>query len=186
MSRGSFIMASVQKLCCVCGKDVASSKRVKDPRGRYYCEPCAKARQPAAAASAHVPAHAAAPTAAAPELELDLAPVREHAPEVKAACSRCKKLLPERLVRMVEGEFICNACMSQKQQTKGGAKPAKSKGKVEEDEVVDTGEPGFLDTVAGGLLVSVAMLALAFFIFFGLYKMLPDRDISGTFACLVA
>ncbi len=42
----------VQKICVVCGKDVAGLKRVKDRTGRYYCDPChqnllAKASQPA-------------------------------------------------------------------------------------------------------------------------------------------
>jgi len=180
-------MSGVQKLCCVCGKDVASSKRVKDPRGRYYCEPCAKARQQqpvvAAAVGASAPPPLPATTASsgpayapATENELDLAPVQEHAPEVKAACARCKKLLSERLVRLVDGEFVCNACIAQQQKSKGGVKPAKAKVKVEEEEE-DTGEPGYLDTIAGGLVVSLAILGLGFGVFFALYKFYPEPGI---------
>jgi dienelactone hydrolase len=49
------------KICIVCRKDVALVKRVKDPKGNYYCEPCyasrqavKRAAQPAAAARVSV------------------------------------------------------------------------------------------------------------------------------------
>jgi hypothetical protein len=35
---------SVQKTCCICGADVGGTKRVRDPRGNYYCNPCYYAR----------------------------------------------------------------------------------------------------------------------------------------------
>jgi hypothetical protein len=38
----------VQKICSVCGEDVANQKRTKDSAGNYYCQPCyddARARQ---------------------------------------------------------------------------------------------------------------------------------------------
>lgn len=30
----------IQKVCCVCGKDVSQTKRTKDTKGNYYCNPC--------------------------------------------------------------------------------------------------------------------------------------------------
>jgi len=36
-------VAVVQKLCCVCGADVAGQPRMKDKTGAYFCIPCGKA-----------------------------------------------------------------------------------------------------------------------------------------------
>lgn len=33
-------MPTIQKLCCVCQKDVSQQKRTKDQHGRYYCHAC--------------------------------------------------------------------------------------------------------------------------------------------------
>jgi hypothetical protein len=32
--------AVVLKKCCVCGVDVSRMRRTRDPRGKYYCQPC--------------------------------------------------------------------------------------------------------------------------------------------------
>jgi hypothetical protein len=32
--------AGIGKICLLCGKDVSGIKRIKDPQGNYYCEPC--------------------------------------------------------------------------------------------------------------------------------------------------
>ena len=32
--------AAVVKKCCVCGVDVSRMRRTRDPRGKYYCQPC--------------------------------------------------------------------------------------------------------------------------------------------------
>jgi hypothetical protein len=32
--------AVVIKKCCVCGVDVSRMRRTRDPRGKYYCQPC--------------------------------------------------------------------------------------------------------------------------------------------------
>ena len=32
--------AVVTKKCCVCGVDVGRRRRTRDPRGKYYCQPC--------------------------------------------------------------------------------------------------------------------------------------------------
>ena len=32
--------AVVIKKCCVCGLDVSHMRRTRDPRGKYYCQPC--------------------------------------------------------------------------------------------------------------------------------------------------
>jgi hypothetical protein len=37
-------MSEPTKICAACGIDVGRLKRVKDPAGRYYCEPCWVAR----------------------------------------------------------------------------------------------------------------------------------------------
>ena len=36
-------MPATAMFCCRCKKDVSTQKRVKDPRGNIYCEPCYKA-----------------------------------------------------------------------------------------------------------------------------------------------
>ncbi len=64
----------VQKVCRGCGMDVAGVKRVKDPRGDYYCHPCWEARArkatqraaPAMAASAGVGLARSAASTASP------------------------------------------------------------------------------------------------------------------------
>jgi hypothetical protein len=33
----------VQKICCICGADVAGQPRMKDKTGAYFCIPCGKA-----------------------------------------------------------------------------------------------------------------------------------------------
>ncbi|MCL2639281.1 MAG: rhomboid family intramembrane serine protease [Phycisphaerales bacterium] len=74
----------MQKICIVCGKDVSAIKRVKDPRGQYYYEPCHAAL--ARRAAAHTTASDDAPDLDLPDLaadvpldlsDLDLAPVLE-------------------------------------------------------------------------------------------------------------
>jgi len=32
--------AGIQKVCVICGEDVANRPRTKDQQGRYYCNPC--------------------------------------------------------------------------------------------------------------------------------------------------
>ncbi len=33
------------KLCCKCGRDVTTAKRMKDREGKYWCLPCGTADQ---------------------------------------------------------------------------------------------------------------------------------------------
>jgi hypothetical protein len=44
-------MQAFEKRCVVCGTDVAQKRRVKDVKGRYYCQACADAGKAVAAAS---------------------------------------------------------------------------------------------------------------------------------------
>jgi hypothetical protein len=181
-------MPTVQKLCCICGKDVAAVKRVKDQRGRYYCEPCA--RRANQAAPPRAPAPASAPPPAPDPDDLDLAPLGDDASKSTpmAACSHCKKLLPERQVRYIDGEFICNACASQRQQPQRSAparaKPA-AKAKAQSEEQA-SGEPGFADSLLGGGLISAGVLAASYFVFFALYQFYAEPGIEGTVACAIA
>ena len=48
--------AANAKRCRLCGSDVAQAKRVKDPSGNYYCEPCYEKNAVPAGSVPHVPA----------------------------------------------------------------------------------------------------------------------------------
>lgn len=186
-------MPAVQKLCVVCGDDLSAKKRTKDARGQYYCEPCVqkKAAQRAAAPAAEpvLAGAVGAPAAVAPppadDGMLDLAPVREEKPKdvPMAACSACKKLLPERQVRNVNGDFICNACFAKQNQGKAGKLPAAGKPKMAKaaaEEESPSSELGFGETLMGGVLISLGLLAAAFGLRMGLYAMMPaDGDTIG-------
>jgi hypothetical protein len=39
-AKGRIMVTGISKICCACGQDVSEQKRVKDPKGRYYCHPC--------------------------------------------------------------------------------------------------------------------------------------------------
>ena len=39
-SRALGLTPAVGKICRGCGVDVSKTKRVKDPAGNYYCQPC--------------------------------------------------------------------------------------------------------------------------------------------------
>ena len=90
--------------CCRCKKDLSTQKRVKDPRGLLYCEPCYKAavqqqqaqqqrtaapRPPAAAAPRTASAAAPRSVAAAPTLR------KPPAPPAPAAAPSTPKPLPD-------------------------------------------------------------------------------------------
>lgn len=142
-------MSEVQKICCVCGVNVAHAKRVKDAKGRYYCQACYdqaaanKGLNTAAPAGDSAPAVAAAPVVAAPvpvapppppppaaiatsesgELELaePILPKKAPADEPKLACASCKKIFPEKQARIEDGEFLCPACFAKRKGGSAGA-----------------------------------------------------------------
>jgi hypothetical protein len=78
-------MQRVQKLCCVCGKDVTGKKRAKDSRG-YWCYDCHKAERE-----------------------------KERAAEGnKVACHDCGRLvLPAALINY-DGDKICGRCKEER------------------------------------------------------------------------
>ena len=173
-------MPTVQKLCCVCGQDVASKKRVKDPRGQYYCEACYSAyTSKSAVGEKHAATGGvavAAPPAPPADDMLDLAPVREFETpkEDMFGCSACKKLLPKRQIRNVDGEFICHACYAKRNQIQRGPASAKATSS-------SAGEAGaaFGDSVIGGLLFTFASMAAVFGIVFGLQFALALPLVAG-------
>jgi hypothetical protein len=58
-------LSGASKICVICGKDVSQQKRVKDSRGRYYCQRCCEQRMTAQRKPAASPV-AAGPTSAVP------------------------------------------------------------------------------------------------------------------------
>lgn len=70
----------VQKLCVVCGQDVAGKPRTKDPKGRYYCQPCYDALMGRDTSLQTVP-----PVAVLPEQEMSEVAVAEPPPLPAAA-----------------------------------------------------------------------------------------------------
>jgi hypothetical protein len=193
-------MATAQKICIVCQQDVAGKKRVKDPQGHYYCEPCFAAKRDALRQAR--PAVAAAPAAGGgellPDLPTDLGPVDiaaaptppppaddgmiDLAPEVKPAaarqenmfgCAGCKKLVPERQIRNVDGEFVCTGCFAKRNQASRPSAPAKFKGKAAEEGDEGAAE-GFSHTLSGGLMISAGIMVAYFFVMFGLNLAMPE------------
>lgn len=110
--------SSAGKVCVMCGEDVAARPRTKDPRGRYFCEPCyasAVARKQSPPALARPPLPKAAPMGGI-ALEADdegdrhrrvLEGLLGDAPASPAAmnliCPSCRMSIPA-------GGFLCTNC----------------------------------------------------------------------------
>src|SRR4051794_16057054 len=98
---------SGQKLCVVCATDVSSAKRIKDPRGSYYCFPCYQLRLQSSASSAPS-SHSAAPHATsapaplnAPSANTFLGAVPGVRP--KLTCPHCwHQFPPDALLRVAQ------------------------------------------------------------------------------------
>lgn len=76
------------KVCVVCGADVSSQRRVKDPQGNYYCQVCYDAK---------------------------LADRRARAtgnPEVDFECGTCRRFFAVEDVYDEGGTIICKACFA--------------------------------------------------------------------------
>jgi len=79
----------VQKVCCICGKDVSHEKRAKDSRG-YWCYDCHKAER-----------------------------ARERAAEAgKVPCHDCGRLVVPKALIAFEGDKICARCKESRQEKK--------------------------------------------------------------------
>jgi hypothetical protein len=186
-----------QKLCSVCGDDIASKKRVKDTRGNYYCEPCFAAtretnKQPATVGTgnAAMPASAPLSTPADGDGVLDLAPEREKPKEDANlfGCSGCKKLVPQRQIRNVDGEFICHSCFAKRNQPQRAAsRPSAAKSSKEPKDYEETANAeGWSDSLLGGMTISAAVLALSFGIMFALNYWNGSGAGSILFSSLIA
>jgi hypothetical protein len=168
-------MPAVAKICAICNADVSHQKRIKDPAGHYYCEPCYASRkghhaEPAGAAPKVAPVNAAPANTPPPEddgmiaLADDLKPIEPVAAAAMFACADCKKLIPEKQVRNDDGEFICLSCFAKRRKGSPSAMPAKRKvaaaasAAVEEDENRET----WADTLVGGMTISAGVLVLTF------------------------
>ncbi len=186
MEIGRPILSAGTKTCALCGLDISNSKRVKDPSGQYYCEPCY------AAATAQL--HTAAPPTAAPTEApasvdpYDLQPMSpppdpkeastitdEHGlidlaePQDSSAssgamlgCAHCKKLFPEKQARIDDGEFLCPACYALRHAS-GRSTPnaVVGKYKITDDAIASPTGPSFIHTLAGGLLLAAGAALLA-------------------------
>ena len=74
----------IQKVCCICGKDVSSVKRTKDTAGNYFCQPCRVAQV--------VAAQDASPTSG------------------DFAFTDCRDVFATDQVYDVKGQFFCKTC----------------------------------------------------------------------------
>jgi hypothetical protein len=179
-------MPAVAKLCTLCGDDVTAKKRLRDPHGKYYCEPCAKRMPSAHIKGPHAMATApvslgesAAPAAPPPPPDdvLDFAPVaKAEAEEPMMGCAGCKKVVPERQVRNVDGEFLCRACINRRNAPSPRSAPASKQalkpavGREEDDENPER----WTDSFAGGLVVSAIVLAAFLGLCAGINLLMPD------------
>jgi hypothetical protein len=165
-------MPAVAKLCTVCGNDVAGKKRVKDAEGRYFCDPCFATR----ASAPHVSLGTTQPAAPADDGILDLAPEPKKAEEPMFGCAGCKKLVPQRQVRNVDGEFLCSTCASKRttpQRPVAKTKPAV--GRPEDDENPER----WTDSLTGGLAVGGGILVFAFVLLTALHYFRPGAFGGG-------
>jgi len=180
-------MGSVQKICCACNADVANQRRVKDPQGNYFCQPCydaklqeklaitgsqtttgtAAKRTPAAATAAAVADPYDFPPAETGDISLadDVKPAPASSPDM-FGCADCKKLVPSKQIRNDDGDFVCHICFSKRRAGRTAKPAAKSKSFAEEEGV--SSEPGFKDSFLGGVIISGAIILLAFGIFLAL------------------
>jgi hypothetical protein len=183
-------MPAVAKLCTVCGQDVASKKRVKDPEGRYYCEPCFQTRRAAAGAAKGQPASVPL-TNAAPKPTADPAPAADDglldlAPEIKPktdepmfGCAGCKKVVPQRQVRNIDGEFLCSSCVAKRNAPQRPAARTSTKAAAEEgDENVER----WWHTLSGGLMVSAGVVVLTFVLMTALDYFTPEKGHQASLA----
>ncbi|HWB53957.1 MAG TPA: hypothetical protein VG722_07185 [Tepidisphaeraceae bacterium] len=76
-----------QKICCVCGKDVAHEERFKDKKGRYWCYDCGVADE-----------H------------------RRHRNDT-VQCPDCHNSLPENEMVEYEGHHLCSGCATRRTQS---------------------------------------------------------------------
>ena len=81
----------VQKLCCICGADVAGQPRMKDKTGAYYCIPCGKA-------------------------DSERKQQRQEQAAVGTPCKDCAKKLPDEQLQMHNGDKVCEGCMAQRRE----------------------------------------------------------------------
>lgn len=195
-------MPAVAKLCVVCGEDVAGKKRMKDPQGHYYCEPCYsaklaknKAKSFQTALGAAVPLDDAGGVALATEAApppaddglLDLLPDKKpEAEEEMFGCSGCKKIVPKRQIRNVDGEFLCTSCNAARNrpQQRGGAASPKTAGK-KEDAFADENPETWKDTFVGGATISAIIFLVACGAFIGLNYAMPARG-AGDYKLVLA
>ena len=86
LSDESFAAGAVagQKICCVCGKDVAHEERFKDKKGRYWCYTCG----------------------------VEDSHKRHHNDETK--CPDCGQSFPSKEIVEHEGHHLCHGCMEKR------------------------------------------------------------------------
>jgi len=204
-------VSDVQKICCKCGVNVAHAKRVKDAKGRYYCQPCydqaaaGKGLSSTAPAAASAPAVAVAPIAPAPvappppppppaaiatsdsgELELaePILPKKAPADEPKLACASCKKIFPEKQARIEDGEFLCPACFAKR---KGGGAVTPVKQKIAAPAPSDGEVIADVAMSLGKQLLFVAVAAVAAWFVMAIFMVMwPEVDPEEEFTMLGA
>jgi len=124
------------KICTICGIDVSGRKRTKDSAGHYFCETCYAARlqqiksAPAAKAQpAPAPAEeddglyslSGAPSKpASAQRAVDITKLDDEAPAAEIAvtlptgpvapCAECGLIVPERILRELDGVRLCIKC----------------------------------------------------------------------------
>jgi acetyl esterase/lipase len=131
------------KICIVCHEDVSHSKRIKDTKGNYYCEPCYAARKQAAK-------HPDPPAPETLSNELDLAPTPEPPKQRTIPCPGCKKPLSP-------GTVLCINCGYN---LKLGKQATTALGATTESPKKTTAAISFLSFVPAEIFVTLGAIAL--------------------------
>ncbi len=93
---------AIEKICRVCGKDVANSKRTKDKAGNYYCQPCYEnAQQRHSPPAKPLPVNAEAPTPV-------VSAIVQASPDL-FACPSCGGMFAE---TQMDPSGVCIECVS--------------------------------------------------------------------------
>src|SRR5437868_2570234 len=105
------------KVCCVCHKDVANAKRVKDAKGHYYCAAChqdAQHRHPAVAGVGATPKGAGPSTDDADLLPMAATSKPARAPArpqpATAAPAKLPEFCPNCGVKVLPNRRFCVKC----------------------------------------------------------------------------
>ena len=97
------------KICCICGKDVAKSPRVKDGHGRYYCQECQRMAAQSKQACATQPVGVQA-VAASGMAKISAEAIEESQPEPALSSRKLPGVCPNCGMRIFASRRTCLRC----------------------------------------------------------------------------